>query len=293
MKKMILVLVLLVIPILKTNASDVFVNSNGVAIPIEKYVYLQNYYHDEKINSLTQEQYDHLKDKELRSVAKEDHYYITTTHKDSKGIVSLSTTSEVTKEEYEQQSMIAPAAACGEGDVCWETSSKRIALDFVCDELIAYATEKCGFSMYVHWNKLPSTRSYDILAFRWSEDFEMETYSGTQDGHIDGIAQRTEYNQGGNNSKTATNGVGISMNLYDDSTTLYLTADVDGILYNYAAINLYATYQHATSSLTLANSKSYTFSASGLGEVLYFSNSTIRNKYDNMQGIKLENYGEV
>ena len=63
--------------------------------------------------------------------------------------------------------------------------------------------------------------------------------------------------------------------------------DVEGTRTDPKAMTGYVTYQHATSALTLANSKSYTFSSSGLGGVLYYSNSTIRNKYDGMQGLSM------
>ena len=56
---------------------------------------------------------------------------------------------------------------------------------------------------------------------------------------------------------------------------------------NYFGYDFYATYQHARNSNanTLAISKSNSFSSSGLGGVLYYSNSTYRNYYDGMQGI--------
>ena len=63
--------------------------------------------------------------------------------------------------------------------------------------------------------------------------------------------------------------------------------DVEGTHTELKTMAGYVTYQQASSALTLANSKSYTFSSSGLGGVLYYSNSTIRNKYDGMQGLSM------
>lgn len=48
----------------------------------------------------------------------------------------------------------------------------------------------------------------------------------------------------------------------------------------------YGTYQHArNSNITLTQAKSYTFNSNGLGGVVYFNNSTVKNYYDGMQGL--------
>ena len=45
---------------------------------------------------------------------------------------------------------------------------------------------------------------------------------------------------------------------------------------------VYASYQHAKSSVSQADSKSFSISSSGLGNVFYFSSLNIRNKYDTL-----------
>lgn len=49
---------------------------------------------------------------------------------------------------------------------------------------------------------------------------------------------------------------------------------------------VYGSYQHASNSnITLAQAKSYSIQAGGLGNVIYFSNATVRKYYDGMQGV--------
>ena len=90
------------------------------------------------------------------------------------------------------------------------------------------------------------------------------------------------YPYGDDNMLVFSNGVGITMNMYDNTSDHKMTL--------YASFNgnpgsIYATYQHARhSNITFAMSQSYTISYQGLGGVLLFSNSTIEGYYDGMKG---------
>ena len=94
----------------------------------------------------------------------------------------------------------------------------------------------------------------------------------------------TNYTSDDDNTILGPRGVGITMNMYDNATNHQMTLDVY-FLTNPGTI--YATYQHARhSNVTLAMAQSYTFSASGLGKVLLFSNATITGYYDGMTGVE-------
>ena len=81
---------------------------------------------------------------------------------------------------------------------------------------------------------------------------------------------------------------GITMNMYDNTNEHVMIMEI-GFVNNPG--NVYITYQHARhSNITFAQSQSYTISPSGLGGVLYFSNSTVRSYYDGMQGIVADWY---
>ena len=81
------------------------------------------------------------------------------------------------------------------------------------------------------------------------------------------------------------------MNLKDDTNITAFDMTLSSFLSinetGYSQAHVFTTYQHAQSSLTRDQSKSYTLSPGGLGDVLYYSNTTIRNKYDDMSGIEL------
>ena len=143
----------------------------------------------------------------------------------------------------------------------------------------------------VEWLDEPLIKQYDVLAVRWDE-------SVSKNNVLDYIATQTAKNSAGNyldsqnyyldgtNMKRTTYGIGQSMNLFNSGHTFELSMRID--LENDVGDVVYATYQHArhSSANTLAISQAYTFSNSGLGNVLYYSNSTYRNYYDGMQGIR-------
>ena len=49
---------------------------------------------------------------------------------------------------------------------------------------------------------------------------------------------------------------------------------------------IYASYQHSTSTISLADSKNYTIGKNGLGNVFIFSNG-LGSKFDAMRGISI------
>ena len=148
----------------------------------------------------------------------------------------------------------------------------------------------------IHWKTIPATKSYDLLGLRWDTLPSTLTYRDmiaaqeVSDGTFP-VYQHFDYDTNSSNTNSATNGIGVSMNLYDNVSGSLRHHGMELVSFTKTGngtIHAYASYQHATSSLTLAQSKSYTFSSSGLGKVQYFSNSTIKNKYDNMQGLDVQ-----
>ena len=84
------------------------------------------------------------------------------------------------------------------------------------------------------------------------------------------------------------NGFGISMNITNDSTINYLENYIESAVeftgnFQWAG----ASYQHATSNTTLAQSKSYTLAEDGKNGVILFTGN-IGSKYDNMPGVYCE-----
>ena len=126
------------------------------------------------------------------------------------------------------------------------------------------------------WLKNPVVRSHDVLAVRLS--------SGVS---INGNLSFTQISYNGGNAVVSTtcskqtfyNGQGVSFKLstYSDlesSITFYISGTG----------TLYASYQHATTAVTLNQSKNYTISSMGYGNTTLFD-SSVANKYDGMAGV--------
>lgn len=141
------------------------------------------------------------------------------------------------------------------------------------------STKVYNFELFIEWNptEIPSmVKSHDIMAMRWNSNFNANSYTGIQWN----ANQIVNYSNQGTNSKWGTNGAGISMNIIDDTNDfLTLTTNLQGTFNEKSSTTIYMGYFHTKRNVTLAQSKSYTFSSSGLGNVLSFSNSTIQGYY--------------
>lgn len=148
--------------------------------------------------------------------------------------------------------------------------------------------EKMSFYIQNVWQKTPKIKSFDVIALRWSGTVtpDKNSANGIQDykSTLQQVNPPTiTYANTSGNMKYFSNGVGLSQNLVDDASyyvnVLSINATCSGI------VNLYGTYQHAQSDLSLTQSQNYTISSSGLGKVLYYSDTSIRNTYDNTAGL--------
>ena len=92
------------------------------------------------------------------------------------------------------------------------------------------------------------------------------------------------YNSGNGNFKIGTNGVGLSQNLVDSATEIENEMVVMGNCSSGGTV--YASYQHAQANITLATSKKYNFSTSGMGGVFGFYDG-VGSYYDDTPGIEL------
>lgn len=163
----------------------------------------------------------------------------------------------------------------------YETSSKRIELSYFeggSDPLVTLSNE---------WKKIPAFRGNDIIALRFTGP---TYYSGTVDSYFQYSNSTTSYRDYGNysssNATTASNGVGFVYKLpAGDLESLYFFISLDCTS---ASGTIAGAYQHATSGVSLANAKNYTFSAAGLGGVIYHSSSTVRSAYDGMSGTSIQ-----
>lgn len=142
------------------------------------------------------------------------------------------------------------------------------------------------------WLSIPATKSFDVIALRpASNSMTVNINKNTISGYQKWDGQYVNYDKSSANTKvsssfTGNGGLGISMNIVDgvtssleNSMTVYFLSGAD-------PFNIYGTYQHAQSDVSLSESQNYSFSSSGLGNVLNFA-SSVKSKYDAMQGVYL------
>lgn len=291
MKKSIAIIILIITSIFittKVKAETNYINEKGVSIPIEKYNYLKEFFSNKFINNLNQTKYDSIKEKEFIKEESQTIYLIYREYYNDTGDMIFSESQNLSEEEYNTYNSIQTFRTCTEDETmsyheCWATDSKKLVFSFVCES----TTTTCYLAAELQWLTQPKVRSYDVFAMRWTSNFSPTTFFATQGAWINGLPEQTEYHPGGTNSIFTTVGLGVSMNLYNDGLWFEFYMDVEGKRTNIQTMTGYVTYQHAKTALTLAESKSYSFSSSGLGGVLYYSNSSIRNKYDGMQGLSM------
>lgn len=149
---------------------------------------------------------------------------------------------------------------------------------------IPYDSVNYAITLTLNWKKMPATRSYDVIALRFSN---MAMSNGTQSGHQIYTGGSVYYSYGGTNMKLASNGFGISMNLVNSTSinSLQCFISVNAAKTN-STSTIYGAYEHAKSNVTLAQSKDYTISSGGMGHVINFS-SSVWNYYDNMNGVSI------
>lgn len=268
---------------MNVNAETYFTNSNGVEMTKEEYYKIVELLSETRADTITQEQFEHLLEGTI--IDRGTLYQKVVSNED--GVI---TEEYITEEEYNNASD-EPNYTCDENDInnrvegYIETSYKRFNVT-----LSNYGNNDYEVWGSLTWKRIPACRSYDVFAFRtnymsYSGVYGLQTYyKGSNYTDIN-------YNSSSSGYNSATNGAGFSMNLKDDTDItkfeMTLLASLAINDFNYSTAHVYTSYQHAQSSVSQAQSLSYSFSAAGLGDVIDFSSSTISNKYDGMAGIHL------
>lgn len=149
----------------------------------------------------------------------------------------------------------------------YETASKEMTISKVC-------ASSCYMFLEVVWKNSPKVRSYDVIG-AYLDGVDL---INTPETKVDNLSMTNRSEE----IVTQTNGFGTSIKLLSSGTDMIIT--------QYYSVSkggtVYASYQHATSSISLTNSKKYTISRSGYGGVFLF-NSSVSNYYDAMGGVDI------
>ena len=264
------------------NISDdisYIINQNGVRISMTDYNLLTNIYSDAYIQTMTNEDYENFKAKNINinNLVKSEKYYKT----EIDHLNNVVTNTEVTENEFNNYNPNVQTLSVSN---FVETQYKKLSLT-LSDNHNGYGDIFVGLL----WKMIPSTRSFDVIAVRY---VGMTDVDGTQWGRqiwgTNGNYTYVNYGWNGTNINRQDNGFGISMNITNDSTINYLENYIESAVeftgnFQWAG----ASYQHATSNTTLAQSKSYTLAENGKNGVILFTGN-IGEKYDNMPGVYCE-----
>lgn len=257
----------------------VYMNLNGVKLTETQYSNLKRAFGEDTISTLTQDMANILKDDTMLTTRGSEKYIQTDTTIDYFGNIISTTDTEVSKDvaiNYDSGSLIQPM-----GYPVHQTTMKRLSINITVGSIsVKTITVTCEWLS----GQMPSTRSTDVIGIRPGTSFTLNTGSNITSylKHNGVIVQ--SYSQGHSNIKSLLGGVGLSMPLPTGGTsmshglTIIVVAGAD-------PFTAYGSFQHAQSAVTLADSKVYTISSSGLGSVINFTNSTTRAKYDAMQGV--------
>ena len=254
-------------------------NQNGVRISMTDYNLLTNIYSDAYIQTMTSKDYENFKAKNINinNLVKSEKYYKT----EIDHLNNVVTNTEVTENEFNNYNPNVQTLSVSN---FVETQYKKLSLT-LSDNHNGYGDIFVGLL----WKMIPSTRSFDVIAVRY---VGMTDVDGTQYGRqiwgTNGNYTYVNYGWNGTNINRQDNGFGISMNITNDSTINYLENYIGSAVeftgnFQWAG----ASYQHATSNTTLAQSKSYTLAEDGKNGVILFTGN-IGSKYDNMPGVYCE-----
>lgn len=278
-------LIILFVPFGFVKAQNISVNisyitnQNGVRISMTDYNLLTNIYSDAYIQTMTSKDYENFKAKNINinNLVKSEKYYKT----EIDHLNNVVTNTEVTENEFNNYNPNIQTLSVSN---FVETQYKKLSLT-LSDNHNGYGDIFVGLL----WKMIPSTRSFDVIAVRYVGMTDVDgTQLGRQIWGTNGNYSYVEYGWNGTNINRQDNGFGISMNITNDSTINYLENYIESAVeftgnFQWAG----ASYQHATSNTTLAQSKSYTLAEDGKNGVILFTGN-IGSKYDNMPGVYCE-----
>lgn len=252
-----------------------FVTTSAKAATLtnEEYSRLKIIFSDARISTMSDEDAQRYLSYDLENSNIVSKYYRVT--ETANGTVST----EVTKTEAEEASQ-ATNNNLTRG-ASHKTTYKNIQISST-----KISTNNYYINFYTNWLLTPQVKSYDVNAMRVDDaTIVAGTQKGTQNYGINGNYAEISYAYNGTNMVNQSNGFGISMNLVDAATGFQL--EIEAIVTSTSKwATVYASYQHAASNVTLAQSKAYNISHNGYGEVINFA-TAVENYYDGMQGVSI------
>lgn len=152
----------------------------------------------------------------------------------------------------------------------YSTNSKKLSISKACSSNV------CTIITNLSWLTNPTIRSYDLIGVRF---YNTSLNNNTVTTKVMS-SKGTEYSS---NNKFLTNGFGTSVKLPSDATNII----VQQKLFTQPGGIVYASYQHATTNISLQTSLNYTMGTGGYGNVFLFYGGA-DNYFDAMGGVSIE-----
>lgn len=152
-----------------------------------------------------------------------------------------------------------------------ETTYKKLETSYACDTT-------CAVSATLTWKKVPATKSHDLFGV-----------------YFDGCGEITGLLSSMRANGSLYDPVEYKLNSSGASATHKLPSTISTSNAMYISLSFFAnkkggvqiSYQHATKSISLTDSRKYNFSYNGYGHVFSFQES-IRPYYDQMSGLEIK-----
>lgn len=319
--KKIMVIALLLITMF-TNKSNIqaqsFINNNGLEFTEEKYNFFLGIGFSEKsIEEMDISTYDAYSDvNEIKIEKTYDIFVRDTTIIDPYTQEQRVYSEQISEYEYENEIDSIRKVVRRAGlipSITHETTYKKLTVNVLDASTATYRNRKI-VSSNLYWKKVPKIKSYDIFAarlengeiFKNSENGQMTSVEHEFDENcgIPGTEEHTTQFKPGaagwnmQKGKITYTGLGFTAQLKEHSSVcktdlgpIFSKATSYKASLNFMAYQgtkVFVSYQHAAKEVSLSSvQKKYTFSNSGLGNVIYFSDTSIRDSYDAMKGVSI------
>ncbi len=273
----------------RENKDIYFVNMNDVELTEVQYNNLLKGFSHDTINTMSEEMINILKDDSNIKKITTTKYVETSTRYINGHPLNVSER-QLSMNEFNASpstSIIVPSSNSrfAANDYV-ETNYKKITLD------VTYgASVSTKFVTLTNiWKTIPKTKSFDVLAIAPGAASASFNFSGHRSGYQKWDGNTVNYDVNSDNWKLVNSntvwkkGLGLSQNLVDNTTTSLENSITVVFLCGADPFPVRASYQHATSDVTLAQSQNYTLGTDGMGNLIKFA-SSIASKYDNTPGL--------
>ena len=213
------------------------------------------YYVNENNVSFTKEQYDYF------TVMFYDGYQDFITQEEFNSYEGLEMKKEDVKVKYFNE--IMPLSTIH------ETTAKQLKIS------TSKSSSFAKVAVVLTWKNNPTVRSYDLMG-AYLEDIELH-------GNVTTKVSYSNSTFNSNEIQNFYNGFGVSIKLPSTGNNIVVSQSFETTLGG----TIYASYQHATSNISLATSKKYSVSLSGYGNVFLFDTS-VKNYFDQMGGVDID-----